>query len=174
MQAERRADGLAGCRTIVARVSTKAKILAVVGTRPEAIKMVPVIVALRDHDVFEPVVISTGQHHQMVAEVLGLAGIEPETDLWAHGRAGRLNELVTSVMRRFEDFCDGEFKIGAGELPEWEVVRTGESPAAVLVHGDTTHRRWRRRWRRSTCRIPVVHVEAGLRTGDALARSPRR
>ena len=49
----------------------------VVGTRPEAIKLVPIILALRDSECFHPVVVSTGQHHKMVAEIFELAGIRP-------------------------------------------------------------------------------------------------
>ena len=56
--------------------------MVVVGTRPEAIKLVPVILALAASELFRPVVLSSGQHHAMVTEVLALAGIMPDGDLW--------------------------------------------------------------------------------------------
>lgn len=97
-------------------------ILVAVGTRPEAIKLVPIILALRESSSYRPIVVSTGQHHRMVAELFELAGITIDAELWAGNPGGRLNELVASVMRRFESFC---------------TAREGHYPAAVLVHGDT-------------------------------------
>ena len=107
----------------------------------------------------------------MVDEVLALAGVQPDVELWAHGRQGRLNELVTSVMRRLDDFCDEEFGIGAGELATWQQVRDGKRPAAMLVHGDTSSS-MAAALAAFNLRIPVVHVEAGLRTNDTLHPFP--
>jgi UDP-N-acetylglucosamine 2-epimerase (non-hydrolysing) len=70
-------------------------LLVVVGTRPEAIKLVPLILALQRSPRFRPVVMSTGQHHDMVKEVFGLAGITPDIDLLVGGRHSRLNERVS-------------------------------------------------------------------------------
>jgi len=61
--------------------------LVVIGTRPEAIKLLPVVQAMRDSHLLAPLVISTGQHSEMVARVLGLDGIVPDADLGV-GRPG--------------------------------------------------------------------------------------
>ena len=66
----------------------------IVGTRPEAIKLVPIILALQESRSFRPIVVSTGQHHQMVGEIFGLAGIETDVTLYAGDRHARLNERV--------------------------------------------------------------------------------
>jgi UDP-N-acetylglucosamine 2-epimerase (non-hydrolysing) len=150
---------------------SRAKVLVVVGTRPEAVKLVPLVVALRESRCFDPVVVSTGQHHAMVAEVFALAEIVPEIDLWARGRDGRLNELVTSVMRRFEDYCTTDYGDRSADLPNREEVLAGDYPAAVLVHGDTSSA-MAAALAAFHLRIPVVHVEAGLRTGSSLSPFP--
>ncbi len=134
----------------------------VVGTRPEAIKLVPIILAMRASESVHPIVISTGQHHRMVKEIFELAGIETDVTLWAGGRR-ELNERVSSVMRRFEDFVIEWF----GILPqnvELEDVVLGRFPAAVLVHGDTSSA-MAAALAAFHLGIPVMHVEAGLRTG---------
>ncbi len=148
----------------------KAKILVVVGTRPEAVKLVPVVLALRASELLEPVVVSTGQHHRMVAEVFALAGITPDIDLWAGGR-GRLNELAAQLLRRFEDYCTGEYGDRGISLPDSGEVLAGHYPAAVLVHGDTSSA-MATALAAFHLRIPVVHVEAGLRTGSSLSPFP--
>ena len=134
----------------------------VVGTRPEAIKLVPIILAMRASESVQPIVVSTGQHHRMVKEIFELAGITTDVTLWAGGRR-ELNERVSSVMRRFEDFVIEWF----GILPEnvdLEEVVSGRFPAAVLVHGDTSSA-MAAALAAFHLRIPVMHVEAGLRTG---------
>ena len=78
--------------------------LIVVGTRPEAIKLIPIILALRASDRLKPVVVTTGQHDRMVREVFELAGIGAVVTLWMGDTRARLNERVASVMLRFEDF----------------------------------------------------------------------
>lgn len=148
-----------------------AKVVVIVGTRPEAVKMVPVVLALRNSACFEPVVVSTGQHHELVAEVFALAEVVPETDLWARGRNGRLNELVTSVMTRFEDFATTEFGDREVGPPDRDAVLAGTYPAAVLVHGDTSSA-LAAALAAFHLRIPVVHVEAGLRTNQSYSPFP--
>ena len=134
----------------------------VVGTRPEAIKLVPIILELRESDIYQPIVISTGQHHRMVQEIFELAGITTDVTLWA-GTRRELNERVSSVMRRFEDFCVEWFGIPP-ENVETEQVLEGRWPAAMLVHGDTSSA-MAAALAGFHLRIPVMHVEAGLRTG---------
>ncbi|MBI4897072.1 MAG: UDP-N-acetylglucosamine 2-epimerase (non-hydrolyzing) [Actinobacteria bacterium] len=139
----------------------------VVGTRPEAIKLLPVILALRAAASFTPVVVSTGQHHKMVKGLYDRAGIEIETNLWAGGDRAELNERVPTVMQRFNDFIH-DFYGGRPDDRDFEdAILNGHYPAAVLVHGDTSsamaaalasfHKH-----------IPVMHVEAGLRTGGTI------
>lgn len=136
----------------------------VVGTRPEAIKLVPIILAMRESESLHPVVVSTGQHHQLVEEIFGLAGIHTDVTLWTGPRRG-LNEKVTSVMRRFEDFIVEAFGIQPGSDPlDAEDVLAGRYPAAVFVHGDTSSA-MAAALAAFHLRIPVMHVEAGLRTG---------
>ncbi|HZO05629.1 MAG TPA: UDP-N-acetylglucosamine 2-epimerase (non-hydrolyzing) [Solirubrobacterales bacterium] len=138
----------------------------VVGTRPEAIKLVPIIVALRESDVYEPVVVSTGQHSRLVEYIFELAEIKPDVTLWAGSRRANLNERVASVMQRFEDFCYERFESDFEEAASADDVLSGRHPAAVLVHGDTSSA-MAAALSAFHLRIPVMHVEAGLRTGGS-------
>ena len=140
------------------------RVVVVVGTRPEAIKLVPLILALRESAVYEPVVISSGQHHAMVREVLGLAGITPDVDLWVGCGHSRLNERVAALMRRFEDFCNERSPIATASVRDREEVAARPLPGIVLVHGDTSSA-IAAALAAFHLRIPVGHVEAGLRTG---------
>ncbi|MFN8132024.1 MAG: UDP-N-acetylglucosamine 2-epimerase (non-hydrolyzing) [Solirubrobacteraceae bacterium] len=142
--------------------ASRTSVLVVVGTRPEAIKLVPIILALRESETLRPIVVSTGQHHTMVQDVFGLAGITVDAELWAAGH-GRLNELVAAVMRRFEDFCSASFGDHGTNGADRDEVLSGHYPAAVLVHGDTSSA-FATAMAAFHLRIPVVHVEAGLRT----------
>ena len=140
------------------------RVIVVVGTRPEAIKLVPLILALRDSQSLAPVVVSSGQHHAMVEEVLALAGITPDVDLWVGFGHSSLNSRVAAFMRRFEDYLSTTFAAVNGERPTREGVLDGSFPAVVLVHGDTSSA-FAAALAAFHLRIPVGHVEAGLRTG---------
>ncbi|AHE97835.1 non-hydrolyzing UDP-N-acetylglucosamine 2-epimerase [Thioalkalivibrio paradoxus] len=129
------------------------KTLVIFGTRPEAIKMAPVIQALRQADGIETRVCVTAQHRQMLDQVLQLFDIRPDHDL--------------NLMQPGQDLTD----ITANVLHGLRPVLAAERPDLVLVHGDTT----------TTLagalaayyqRIPVGHVEAGLRTGNIHAPWP--
>jgi UDP-N-acetylglucosamine 2-epimerase (non-hydrolysing) len=144
--------------------NSKRVVPVVVGTRPEAIKLVPIILALRDSDCYEPIIVSTGQHNRLVEYIFALAGIQPDVTLWAGSRRAALNERVASVMRRFEDFCVERFDIDPDRVPTQADVRSGRHPAMVLVHGDTSSA-MAAAMSAFHLRIPVAHVEAGLRTG---------
>lgn len=123
------------------------------GTRPEAIKLCPLVLALRDHPDFEPHVCVTGQHRQMLDQVLEVFGVTPDADL----DLMRPNQSLAELTARAVSACDAY-------LAEAQ-------PDAVLVQGDTTT---------VFCaalaafyrRIPVAHVEAGLRTGNRHAPFP--
>jgi UDP-N-acetylglucosamine 2-epimerase (non-hydrolysing) len=152
------AAGQPGARPAIPRLVVP----IIVGTRPEAIKLVPIILALRESEFYEPIVVSTGQHHRMVQEIFELAGITTDVTLWAGGRR-ELNERVTSVMSRFEDFFVEWFGIPKGE-PDLEAMLAGKAPTCILVHGDTSSA-MASALAAFHLRVPVMHVEAGLRTG---------
>ena len=122
------------------------KVLSVFGTRPEAIKMAPVIKELgRCSDSFISLVCVTGQHRQMLDQVLHLFDIIPDYDL--------------DVMKPGQDLFD----ITSGVLSGMRQVLEKESPDIVLVHGDTTTT-MAAGLAAYYCRVKVGHVEAGLRT----------
>ena len=146
-------------------------VLVLMGTRPEAIKMFPVVHALRRSSWFAPVVVTTGQHRDLVAPILELAAVEPDFDLDV-GRPGlTLNDLVAAVIERLDAFCRERYGATGAVAATREQVRGEGFPVAALVHGDTSsalaaalavfH-----------LRIPVVHVEAGLRTWSTLTPFP--
>ncbi len=123
------------------------KILCVVGTRPEAIKMAPVILGLKDEPWAHVRVLATAQHRHMLDQVLNFFDIEPDVDL----DIMRPNQALTTLTARL--------------LLDLDDVIQAEKPDVVLVQGDTTtvmtvalacfyHH------------IPIGHVEAGLRTWD--------
>jgi UDP-N-acetylglucosamine 2-epimerase (non-hydrolysing) len=143
---------------------TKLRVPIVVGTRPEAIKLVPIVLALRESKHYEPIIVSTGQHNRMVDYIFELADIKPDVVLWAGSRRSSLNERVATVMRRFEDFCADQFEVDFDAPPAVADTLSGRRPAAVLVHGDTSSA-MAAALSAFHLRIPVVHVEAGLRTG---------
>jgi UDP-N-acetylglucosamine 2-epimerase (non-hydrolysing) len=142
----------------------KQRMLVVVGTRPEAIKLVPLILALDRTERYDPVVLSTGQHEHLVDEIFALAGITVDARLWVGGARGRLNERVSSIMRRFEDYIIGTYTDLHGEKASRELLVAGQYPVTVVVHGDTSSA-MAAALAAFHLRIPVVHVEAGLRTG---------
>jgi UDP-N-acetylglucosamine 2-epimerase (non-hydrolysing) len=132
---------------------TRHRVMAIFGTRPEAIKVAPVIAELERSPQFDPIVVVTGQHREMLAQVLDLFGIVPhhDLDLCAPG------QTLTSVT--------------TGALDGLTPLLEAERPDAVVVQGDTT----------TTFvgglaafyqQIPVVHLEAGLRTGDPYSPFP--
>jgi UDP-N-acetylglucosamine 2-epimerase (non-hydrolysing) len=129
------------------------RILVTFGTRPEAIKMFPVVAALKETGVFDVRVAVTAQHREMLDQVLEFAGIVPDIDLnlMQHGQS--LDALSARIITRFGEVLDAE------------------KPARVLVHGDTLTTMMAT----LACyfrRIPVGHVEAGLRSGDNYAPWP--
>ena len=143
-------------------------VLIVVGTRPEAIKMVPVIRAFQESKRAHPIVISTGQHAQLVAEVLAFAGIEPDATLTIRDEERTLNGLFAAVLRGFQEYVAESF----GEHPGIGVGPAFDGfPVATLVHGDTSSAA-AAALASFHLRIPVAHVEAGLRTSDTLSPFP--
>ncbi|WP_074261514.1 non-hydrolyzing UDP-N-acetylglucosamine 2-epimerase [Agromyces cerinus] len=139
----------------------------VVGTRPEAIKMLPVIRAFRESSRFSAFVVSTGQHAALVADVLALGGIEPDVTFETAAAGRSLNQLFADVLggmsRVFEQFGPTR-ETNYGAPPDG-------FPIACFVHGDTSSAAAAALAAFHT-RVPVVHVEAGLRTDDTLSPFP--
>lgn len=131
----------------------KKKVMVVFGTRPEAIKMAPLVHALQAHSRLEAQVVVTAQHRQMLDQVLDLFAITPDADL--------------DVMQPGQTLPDLTARIVQGMVP----VLAALQPDMVLVHGDTSTTL-------STAlaafysRVPIGHVEAGLRTGNMQAPWP--
>ena len=130
------------------------KVMLVFGTRPEAIKMAPVVKELRRRQAeFKTIVTVTGQHRQMLDQVLEIFGITPDYDL--------------NIMKQGQDLTDVTVRV----LEGMRSVLAEAAPDVVLVHGDTST---------STAaalaafyaHIPVGHVEAGLRTGNIYSPWP--
>lgn len=128
-------------------------ILFVVGTRPEAIKLIPVIHELQSSNNLRPVVCLTGQHHSMVVPIFELFNVSADFALNSMHPGQSLNSLLARILENLQP------------------VLIEVSPAAVVVQGDTT----------STLagalaafhhQIPLAHVEAGLRTGNPLKPFP--
>ncbi len=129
------------------------RILVTFGTRPEAIKMFPVVHALRAVGRFDVRVAVTAQHREMLDQVLEMAGITPDIDLDLMQPGQSLDALSARIITRFGEALDAE------------------KPDRVLVHGDTLTTMMAT----LACyfrRIPVGHVEAGLRSGDIYAPWP--
>ena len=128
------------------------RILTVFGTRPEAIKMAPVMrrAGARDPGRSRPLVCVTGQHREMLDQVLELFGIRADHDL--------------DLMRPGQTL-DRRHRRGAGAARRGAAQRDAPGPACWCRA--TPPRPWPARWPRSTAGVPVGHVEAGLRTGDA-------
>ena len=132
----------------------KKKILIVFGTRPEAIKMAPLVKEFEQHAAaFETIVAVTGQHREMLDQVLELFDIVPDYDL--------------NIMKQGQDLYD----ITSRVLTGMRDILTEVKPHLVVVHGDTTT---------STAtalaafyqQLPVAHIEAGLRTNNKYSPWP--
>jgi UDP-N-acetylglucosamine 2-epimerase (non-hydrolysing) len=131
----------------------KLRILSVFGTRPEAIKMAPVVLGLNADPRFESLVCTTGQHAEMLTQVMDMFGLTADVDLKIMKAGQGLTHITTAVLTGME-------RVLAELRPDW-----------VLVHGDTTT---------STAAalaafyagVPVGHVEAGLRTRNLMSPWP--
>lgn len=130
------------------------KVMLVFGTRPEAIKMCPLVKEFQKHnDAFETIVCVTGQHREMLDQVLNIFEVKPDYDL--------------NIMKQGQDLYDVTARVLTGMRDVFKECK----PDVVLVHGDTTT---------STAaalaafyqQIPVGHVEAGLRTHNIYSPWP--
>lgn len=131
----------------------KPRIVVTFGTRPEAIKMFPVVAALRETGRFDVKVVVTAQHRELLDSVLALASLRPDLDLDLMQPDQSLDGLASRILTRFGEALDAL------------------QPDRVLVHGDTLTTMMAS----LACyfrRIPVGHVEAGLRSGDIYSPWP--
>lgn len=129
------------------------KVLTVFGTRPEAIKMAPLVLALENTPEIEAKVCVTAQHREMLDQVLALFEIKPDYDLNIMKSGQDLYDITSKILLGLRDVLE-EFK------PDW-----------VLVHGDTTTT-FAASMAAFYKQIKVGHVEAGLRTGDLYSPWP--
>lgn len=129
------------------------KVMTIFGTRPEAIKMAPLVNELKLHKEIDTIVCVTAQHRQMLDQVLTTFSIMPDYDLNIMKEGQTLTEVTTNALK------------GLGKV--MEDVR----PDIVLVHGDTTTT-FAGALSAFYCKIPVGHVEAGLRTYDKYSPYP--
>ncbi|OFK30016.1 UDP-N-acetyl glucosamine 2-epimerase [Corynebacterium sp. HMSC062E11] len=126
---------------------SKPKIMTVYGTRPEAIKVAPVIKALEKDERFESVAVSTGQHKEMLEQVNTMFGIEPKLDLHLMKPGQGLNEIVSRALMGLDEIIDAE-------QPD-VIISQGDTSTAMAAALAGFHRG-----------VKIVHLEAGLRTGD--------
>lgn len=126
---------------------SKPKIMTVYGTRPEAIKVAPVIKALEKDERFESVAVSTGQHKEMLEQVNTMFGIEPKLDLHLMKPGQGLNEIVSRALMGLDEIIDAE-------QPD-VIISQGDTSTAMAAALAGFHRD-----------VKIVHLEAGLRTGD--------
>ncbi|WP_213563107.1 non-hydrolyzing UDP-N-acetylglucosamine 2-epimerase [Staphylococcus auricularis] len=129
------------------------RIMTVFGTRPEAIKMAPLVQAIKADSMLDPIVVVTAQHREMLDTVLQQFNIVPDYDLDIMKLNQSLSEITASV------------------VPQLEQVMQQEKPDMVLVHGDTMTT-FTGSLTAMYNQVPIGHVEAGLRTWDKRAPFP--
>ena len=126
---------------------SKPKVMTVYGTRPEAIKVAPVIKELEKDERFESVAVSTGQHREMLEQVNTMFGIKPKLDLHLMKPGQGLNEIVSRALMGLDEIIDEE-------KPD-VIISQGDTSTAMAAALAGFHRG-----------VKIVHLEAGLRTGD--------
>ncbi len=133
--------------------SPRRRIMVIYGTRPEAVKVAPLIRALAQSPVFTPLVAVTAQHRSMLDQVNEVFGIRPEFDLDIHRPGQSLTAITTRALHGVQ------------------AVLADQRPDAVVVQGDTTTV-FAAALAAFYEQIPVVHLEAGLRTGNPYSPYP--
>ena len=132
---------------------SKPKIMTVYGTRPEAIKVAPVIKALEADDRFESIAVSTGQHKEMLEQVNTMFGIKPAYDLGLMKPGQGLNEIVSRALAGLDEIIS--------EVQPDVIISQGDTSTAMAAAMAGFHRG-----------VKIVHLEAGLRTGDIFSPFP--
>lgn len=125
----------------------KPKIMTVYGTRPEAIKVAPVIKALEQDERFESVAVSTGQHKEMLDQVNEMFSIKPAYDLGLMNKVSTLSGVVSKALEGLDDIIEAE-------NPD-VIISQGDTSTAMSAALAGFHRE-----------VKIVHLEAGLRTGN--------
>ncbi|MBR6636771.1 MAG: UDP-N-acetylglucosamine 2-epimerase (non-hydrolyzing), partial [Phascolarctobacterium sp.] len=132
----------------------KLRLMTVFGTRPEAIKMCPLVLEMHKYpEYIEPIVAVTAQHREMLDQVLELFNIKPDYDLNIMASGQTLYDITTRALNGLK-----------------EVIEDAK-PDMVLVHGDTTTT-FAGALAAFYAQVPVGHVEAGLRTGNKYSPYP--
>ncbi|WP_311408697.1 non-hydrolyzing UDP-N-acetylglucosamine 2-epimerase [Liquorilactobacillus uvarum] len=131
----------------------KIKVMTVFGTRPEAIKMAPLVLALKNSRYFETLTVVTAQHREMLDQVLKTFNIQPDYDLNIMHANQTLGEITANVLKLLDN------------------ILVENSPDIVLVHGDTTTT-FAAGVAAFYQKIPLGHVEAGLRTWNKYSPYP--
>lgn len=131
----------------------KPKIMTVYGTRPEAIKVAPVIKTLKLDDRFDSVSVSTGQHREMLDQVNHMFKIEPDYDLGLMKKVSTLSGVVSMALSGLDEIIDKE-------KPD-VIISQGDTSTAMSAALAGFHRE-----------VKIVHLEAGLRTGNILSPFP--
>lgn len=126
---------------------TKTRVMSVFGTRPEAIKLAPIIQLLEKDSRFESLMVVTGQHREMLDQVLSLFNLHPDEDLNLMTDDQPLAELTASIISNLDPLFEKYH-------PDWIIVQ-GDTTTAMAAALAAYYRR-----------IRVTHIEAGLRTGD--------
>ena len=121
--------------------------MTIYGTRPEAIKVAPIITALDRDERFESIAVSTGQHREMLEQVNTMFGIEPKLDLHLMVPGQGLNQIVSRALVGLDEIIDAE-------KPD-VIIAQGDTSTAMAAALAGFHRG-----------VKIVHLEAGLRTGD--------
>lgn len=129
------------------------KVMSIFGTRPEAIKMAPVVKAMKNDDRFEPITVVTGQHREMLDQVLQIFQIKPDYDLNIMEKSQTLSSITSKVLSGMDE------------------ILNHDRPDLILVHGDTTTT-FSAGLSAFYHQIPVGHVEAGLRTWNKYSPFP--
>ena len=135
------------------KTTKKIKVCSIFGTRPEAIKMAPLVLEMKNYDEIESMVVVTAQHREMLDQVLNAFGIVPDYDLDIMEKSQTLSKITSKAMLGLEE------------------VFAKDRPDIVLVHGDTTTT-FAGALAAFYAKIDVGHVEAGLRTGDIYSPYP--
>jgi UDP-N-acetylglucosamine 2-epimerase (non-hydrolysing) len=129
------------------------KVLTIVGTRPEAIKMAPLIIGLKKDKFFESKLCVTGQHREMLDQVLNIFKIKPDYDLDLMRKNQELIDLTSLIILKLKPI-----------LGAWK-------PELILVHGDTATT-FSASLAAYFFKIPIAHIEAGLRSGSIYSPWP--
>ncbi|WP_367334368.1 non-hydrolyzing UDP-N-acetylglucosamine 2-epimerase, partial [Lentilactobacillus sp.] len=130
------------------------KVMSIFGTRPEAIKMAPIILLMQQHlNQFQPITVVTAQHREMLDQVLEVFHINPDYDLNIMKQGQTLSDITTRV------------------ITELDPIIEKANPDIILVHGDTTTT-FAASISAFYHQIKVGHVEAGLRTWNKLSPYP--